>query len=96
MVRLSIMLLILVVVCCTLFTIVVVVAIETMIQLGYMLKKLRNEENIPRPKGVNIIHDLINDSTFMSLCKVNDMICKSQGFDQPEGDACRVIHEVMY
>ncbi len=65
-----------------------------MTQLGNMLKKLRNENLPQHPKGVDIIHDLIKDSMFINLCKVNDMVCKSQSFDQPEGDACRVIHEV--
>ena len=64
-----------------------------MLQLSSVLKKLRNQ-GVPRAKGADLIETLINDSSFISLCKVNDLVCKSQSLDQPEGDACRVIHEV--
>ena len=65
-----------------------------MSQLGNLLKKLRTTQGLPNPRGIDLIEGLINDPSFITLCKVNDLVAKSQVLDQPEGDACRVIHEV--
>ena len=65
-----------------------------MAQLGNLLVKLR-EEDLSSTKDIDQIENLLKDPGFVNLCKVNDMVCKSQGYDQPEGDACRIISEVF-
>lgn len=67
---------------------------DNMLKLDSMLMKLRKED-FTNETDIDLIEGLFADPGFLNLCKVNDMVAKSQSFDQHEGDAGRVISELQ-
>ena len=69
------------------------ILLENMLKLDSMLMKLRKED-FTNETDIDLIEGLFADPGFLNLCKLNDLVAKSQSFDQHEGDAGRVISEV--
>ena len=64
-----------------------------MTHLSSVLDRLQ-KESFAEKDDIQLIETMVQDTHFLKLCEVNDLVARSQSFDQPEGSALEAINEV--